>query len=119
MLLPPVYQTPSTTIKLSSRHSDLLSVTGQYQPSEERVRSKGQATLLPVGHAEFPTSIRDISVSGIGVIAPNPVSPGTFVRIDIHGHAAQGVVRSCQPERDQFYIGIALDQPAAPELPAA
>lgn len=94
-------------------------MTGQHQPCEERVRSKGQATLLPVGHAEFPTSIRDISVSGIGVMAPNPVSPGTFVRIDIHGHAAQGVVQTCQPERDQFYIGIALDQAATPEAPAA
>ena len=84
-------------------------VTGQHS-SEERVRSKGQATLLPDGHAEFPAAIRDISVSGLGVIALNPLNPGTFVRIDIHGHAAQGVVQACQREQDQFYIGIALDQ---------
>jgi len=80
-------------------------VTGKHQLPEEPVRSKGQAPLVPDGSTEFPTPIRDVSVSGIGVIAPGGVSPGTRVRIDTHGHAAQGVVRSCQPEGDRLYIG--------------
>jgi hypothetical protein len=110
----PVYQTLPSTIKLSSRASDLLLVTGQHQLPEEPVRSKGQATLLPDGHAGLPTTIRDISLSGIGVIAPCSVSPGSHVHIDIHGHAAQGVVHRCQPEGAEFYIGITLDRPATP-----
>ena len=79
----------------------------------QRVRSKGQATLQPDGLAEFPATIRDISLSEICVLAPDGVSPGTRVQIHTHGHEARGVVRTCQPEAGQFYIGIALDPPAA------
>jgi hypothetical protein len=93
-------------------------VTDNHQLPAQAVRSKGQATLHPDGGEEFPASVRDISPSGIGVFASDPVIPGTFVRVDIHGHAAEGVVHACQPEAGQFYIAIALDQ-SAPEEPAA
>ena len=84
-------------------------MTGQHQLPEEPVRSKGQATLLPEGQAEFPTTIRDVSPAGIGVIAPSEVHPGTRVRIDTHGHAARGVVQGCLPQNGQFYITIGLE----------
>jgi hypothetical protein len=93
-------------------------VTDNYPLPPQTVRSKGQATLHPDGGDELPTTIRDISPSGIGLFAPYPLSPGTFVRVDIHGYAAQGVVHGCQPDADQFYIAIALDQ-SMPEHPAA
>jgi len=113
-----VYQTPPARLKLSSLSADILSVTDNQQLPAQAVRSKGQATLHPDGGEDFPTSVRDISPSGIGVLASCPVSPGTFVSVDIHGHAAQGVVQACQPEAGQFYIAIALDQ-STPEQPAA
>jgi hypothetical protein len=102
----------AATIKLSSRLADLFLVSGKHQLPDEPVRSKGQATVLPDGSSEFPTTIRDVSASGIGVIAPGGVNPGTRVRVDTHGHAAHGVVQSCQPEGNSFYIVIELD-PAA------
>ena len=83
------------------------------------VRSKGQATVQPDGEDAFPATIRDISPSGIGVLASQAVGPGTFVRIDIHGHAAHGVVNRCADEGPHFYIGVTLDQSALPETPAA
>jgi hypothetical protein len=104
----PVYQTPSTTIKLSRRPADLCIVTAKHQLPEESIRSKGEATLLPAGCPELPATIRDISASGIGVLAANLLEPGTRLDIHIHGHAAHGVVQICQPEGDGFYIGIAL-----------
>jgi len=83
-------------------------VSTNFQLPEEPIRSKGQATLLAVGHPEFSATIRDISASGIGVLAPNLIDPGTPVDIHIHGHAAQGIVQTCQPEAGGFYLGIAL-----------
>ena len=88
-------------------------MTDQNQLPEEPVRSKGEATLLLDGYAELPANIRDVSLSGIGVIASRHVGPGAQVRILTHGHAASGVVQSCQPEGERFYLAIALD-PAAP-----
>jgi len=83
-------------------------VSTTHQLPEESVPSKGQATLLPAGLPELPATIRDISPSGIGVLAANLLEPGILVEIHIHGHTAHGVVQVCQPEGDQFYIGIAL-----------
>jgi hypothetical protein len=98
------------TIKLSPLCADLWIVIGKHHLPEEPVRSKGQATLLPDGKStELLTTIRDISISGIGLISPGGVSPGTRVRVDTHTHMAHGVVLSCQPEGDRFYIAIALD----------
>jgi hypothetical protein len=84
-------------------------VTGKNQLPEEPVRSKGQAILQPDGDAEFLTTIRHVSPSGIGLIGPGSVHCGTHVSLDTHGHTARGVVRSCQPEGDQFYVVVALD----------
>ena len=75
---------------------------------DEPVRSKGEATLLPRGYPELPATIRDISASGIGVIAAHIVAPGTPVDIHIHDYAAHGTVRCCRPDGDAFYIEIAL-----------
>jgi hypothetical protein len=83
-------------------------VSTTQQLPEEPIRSKGQAILLAAGYPELPAAIRDISASGIGVTTASLVNPGTAVDIDIHGHAAHGVVQSCQPEGDGFYIVIAL-----------
>lgn len=95
-------------IKLSSRPSDLYNVSENYQLPDEPIRSKGQVTLVASGYPELPATVRDISASGIGVLAANLVTPGTQVDIHIHGHSAHGVVHSCQAEGDRFYIGIAL-----------
>lgn len=95
-------------IKLSPRASDLWSVNPNHQLPEEPIRSKGQATLLPAGRPELSATIRDISASGIGALAASLIDPGTLVDIHVHDHVAHGVVRSCQPEGDAFYIGIEL-----------
>jgi hypothetical protein len=84
-------------------------VNANLQLPEEPVRSKGQATLLAAGRPELPATIRDISASGIGVVAADLMNPGTAVDIHTHGHAAHGAVRSCRPEGDKFYIAIVLE----------
>jgi len=94
-------------------------VSVKHELPEEPIRSKGQATLRPVGYPEFPAAIRDISASGIGLIAAHMVSLGTLVDVDVHGHAAHGAVRSCRPDGDGFYIAIELDRAEAPDAPAA
>ena len=78
------------------------------QLPEESVRSKGEATILAAGHPGLPAFIRDISASGIGVVAAKLFHPGTPVDIHIHDRAAHGMVQSCRPEGDAFYIGIVL-----------
>ena len=83
-------------------------MSAKHQLPEGPIRSKGQATLLPAGHPEQPAAIRDISASGIGVLAANRLNPGTHVEIHVHDRTAHGVVQSCQPEGDGFYIGIVL-----------
>jgi hypothetical protein len=83
-------------------------VSENHQLPAEPVRSKGQATLVRDGYPELLAAIRDISASGIGVIAAHLVDPGTPVEVYIHGHSAHGVVRNCQPEGASFYIAIAL-----------
>jgi hypothetical protein len=94
-------------------------VSVNHELPEEPIRSKGQATLRPAGYPELPATIRDISASGIGIIAATMVSPGTPVDIHIHDHAAHGAVRSCQPDSDGFYIAIMLDCEEESEAPAA
>lgn len=106
-------------IKLCGRLADLFRVIVNHELPDEPIRSKGQATLLPAGYPELSATIRDISASGIGMIAANMVSPGTRVDIHIHDHAAHGAVQSCQPEGDGFYMAIILDREEATEAPAA
>ena len=103
---PQFIKTP--TVKFCRQSSDLSSVSAYHQLPEKSIRSKGQATLLPAGYPELSAAIRDISATGIGVIAANLVDPGTLVEIHIHGYTASGVVRNCQPQGDGFYIAIAL-----------
>jgi PilZ domain len=93
---------------LSRQPSDLSTVSTIQLVPEESIRSKGQATLLPAGHAELPATIRDISASGMGVIAATLLEPGTPLDIRIHSHVAHGVVQVCKPEGDGFYIGIVI-----------
>jgi len=75
---------------------------------EEPVRSKGEATLLPQGYPELSAAVHHISASGIGVVAPRVVSPGTAVEIHVHNHTAHGTVESCRAQGEEFYIAIAL-----------
>jgi hypothetical protein len=56
----------------------------------------------------LPAVVRDISLSGIGVVAGRVLAAGTPVHVHIHGHAAHGTVASCRPEGSAFYIAIAL-----------
>ena len=79
-----------------------------FQTPDQPVRSKGEATLLPEGHPELPAQVRDISPSGIGVVADRMLHAGTPVDVHVHGHAARGTVASCRPEGSAFYIAIDL-----------
>jgi hypothetical protein len=83
-------------------------VSENHQLPEEPVRSKGEATLLPAGQPELSAAIRTISASGIEVVADRSVSPGTFIELHIHDHAAHGIVETCREENGAFYIAIAL-----------
>jgi hypothetical protein len=93
---------------LSRLPADFSTVSANHHLPEEPIRSKGQATLLPEGRPELPATIRDISASGIGVLARGGLPPGTAVDIHIHGHSASGTVEDCRPEGGEFYINIAL-----------
>jgi len=80
---------------------------------ESRIRSRGRVKLLADGAAGVPGSIYDVSVSGIGVDTESGISPGTLVRIDGEGFAAEGVVRYCGRHGPRYRIGVAL-KPAVP-----
>lgn len=96
------------TLKLLHLPPDYFCVSSHSHLPCEPVRSKGQATLQPVGHPEQSATIRDISASGIGLLAAAAVEPGTLVDIVIHDYAAHGIVHQCRPEGDTFYIGVTL-----------
>ena len=70
---------------------------------------------MPDAHPEVFASIRDISPTKIGLLSSQPLSPGMFVRIDIHGHDAQGTVQSCEVQNELFYLTIGFDQTPPPE----
>ena len=83
-------------------------VSPNHQLPEQPVRSKGRATLVAPGHPGLDASVRDISASGIGLVAANAVQPGTLVDIHIHDYAAHGIVHTCRPQGSDFYIAITL-----------
>ena len=101
----PVYQ---TALQLSRPGADLFFVTANHQMPDVPVRSKGEAILLLPGVPQMPATIRDISASGIGIVAGGPVEPGTPVEIHVHDHAACGTVASCRADDGAFYILVAL-----------
>ena len=98
----PVYQ----TLKHSRPPADLSVVNENFQLTGQPVRSKGQATLLLDGLPELLVVVRDISPSGIGVVADRMLHAGALVDVSVHGHSACGTVASCRPEGPAFYIAI-------------
>ena len=84
-------------------------MTSNERRAEARIRSRGLVTLSS-GHVQGLTAqVHDVSVNGIGLFTPSPMPPGTRVRIDSSGLAAEGVVQHCRAEPEGYYIGIALE----------
>jgi PilZ domain len=84
-------------------------VTDQEHRREQRLRSKGEVTIFCAGMLDLPATIHDMGVSGLGLLAAQALPAGAQVRIESHGHMADGVVRHCRPQGDQFHIGVAIE----------
>jgi c-di-GMP-binding flagellar brake protein YcgR len=81
--------------------------------SEERIRSKGQVTVMAGGQEQLAAEVYDVSQSGISLLVERAVTPGTRVQIDTGHLAAEGVVVHCAVQGNQHQIGIAFDPPTA------
>jgi len=81
--------------------------------SEERIRSKGQVTVMAGGQDYLAAEVYDISQSGISLLVERALDPGTRVQIDTGHLAAEGVVVHCNAQGNQHNIGIAFDPPTA------
>ena len=81
--------------------------------SEERIRSRGQVTVMAGGQERLAAEVYDISRSGISLLVERAFDPGTRVQIDTGHLAAEGVVVHCSAQGDQHQIGIAFDPPTA------
>jgi hypothetical protein len=88
-------------------------MTADERRKESRIRSRGRVKLVAEGAVGISGSIYDVSISGIGVDTESGISPGTLVRIDGEGFAAEGVVRYCSRRGHLYRVGVAL-RPAGP-----
>jgi hypothetical protein len=81
--------------------------------SEERIRSKGQVTVMAGGEERLAAEVYDISRSGISLLVERAFDPGTRVQVDTGHLAAEGVVIHCAAQGNRHYVGIAFDPPTA------
>jgi hypothetical protein len=85
-----------------------MSGMGLEQRREPRFRSRGEVTIFCAGIPELPATIQDMGASGLGLVAQRALPTGAVVRIESHGHMADGEVRHCRPVGKLFHIGVAL-----------
>jgi c-di-GMP-binding flagellar brake protein YcgR len=81
--------------------------------SEDRIRSKGQVTVMASDQERLAAEVYDISQSGISLLVERAFHPRTRVQIDTGHLAAEGVVVHCAARGNQHQIGIAFDPPTA------
>ena len=81
--------------------------------SEERIRSKGQVTVIASGQEQLAAEVYDVSRSGISLLVERAFDPGTRVQVDTGHLAAEGVVVHCIAKGKQHQIGIVFDPPTA------
>jgi len=79
----------------------------------ERIRSKGQVTVMAGDQERLTAEVYDISRSGISLLVERAFDPGTRVQVDAGHLAAEGVVVHCTVQNNQHCIGIAFDPPTA------
>jgi len=80
---------------------------------EERIRSKGQVTVIAGGQERLAAEVYDISQSGISLLLERAFDPGTRVQVETGHLAAEGVVVDCAVRGNQHCVGIAFDPPTA------
>jgi hypothetical protein len=77
---------------------------------EPRIKSKGRVALLASGTEPIVATIRNVSLSGIGLEAERGLEIGTAVQVDTDAVEASGVVCYCAVQNGVYRIGVAIDQ---------
>jgi hypothetical protein len=79
---------------------------------EPRFKTDGEATLQelhPLSTERHKVKIVNISKSGLGILSPIAIFPGTIVQLRINKTVEIGNVRYCSASRDDaFLIGLQL-----------
>jgi hypothetical protein len=111
-MLFPVYQTTGPLYSFSLA-PPIWCLMKHERRSEERIRSKGQVTVVAGGQEQLAAEVYDVSQSGISLLVQRAVDLGTRVQVDTGHLAAEGVVVHCAAQGNQHQIGIAFDPPTA------
>lgn len=95
---------------------------GAAPPPGERRGAPRFETALPVQVGSVKARLTDLSATGIGFVAPEPLEPGMQVEIGVrhlpderHPPPSTAEVVRVQPTDGGFAIGARLAQPAKPD----
>ena len=81
--------------------------------SEPRFSTEGEATmqeLHPVSFDRHKVRVVNVSKSGVGILGPKAILPGTIVQLRMNGAVELGNVRYCSAVGDEgFRIGVKLE----------
>jgi hypothetical protein len=85
--------------------------TGTQRRAEPRFSTDREATvqeLHPLSTERHKVRIVNVSKSGIGILSPKAILPGTIVQLRIKETVELGNVRYCTASGDAFQIGLRL-----------
>ncbi len=54
--------------------------------------------------------VRNASGSGLGLLVPEPIAPGTALRLEVDDDLLLGEVMYCRPQKDGCFVGVQLEQ---------
>ena len=66
--------------------------------------------LMPNPRNSVPVRVFDVSTSGVMLALTFPLAPGTLIRIKMTDAAAEGEVRYCTHEGDEYHVGVRVEE---------
>jgi len=78
---------------------------------ESRFKPNQEATVNVLGiipGPKFTATVLDVSGSGVRLRGPLPVPCGATVEVEANHSISHGTVRRCEPERDEYVLGVQI-----------
>jgi hypothetical protein len=66
--------------------------------------------LTPNPRNSVSVRVIDVSTSGVMLAVPFALAPGTLIRIKMTDAAADGEVRYCTREGDEYHVGVHVEE---------
>jgi len=66
--------------------------------------------LMPNPRKSVPVRVIDVSTSGVMLALPFAVTVGALIRIKMTGGDADGEVRYCTREGDEYHVGVSVEE---------